>query len=455
MTTRYNDYIYFTRLELENVKSFGERQFLDLTTDGQKPARWTLLLGENGVGKTTVLQCLVRMRPDFENRPDTGPDEEEWGPEIAAEDDNTYFNDLMRNGPDVVARLEARMVAGFKIDGTGGRPNAIRCEATVERRSGKFYDFQSKGTRRKLCPQPVVLAYGAGRHIKLAKSEAELPGPVESLFDAAVELVDAEAILQRLDYLVAKSRERGPRRRLNSLTNMLAAILPDVDRPEDISINPPLTAGLGTGPAGVQVRTPHGQVALHQLSLGYQTVTAWTIDIAWRLFNQYPDSPHPMKEPAVVIVDEIDLHLHPQWQRHIREHLTDHFPNVQFIATAHSPLIAQDCLEENLALLRLDESEHQVEIVNEPAVVHSWRLDQVITSELYGFDSARSDLTNEFIERRLELLRKPELDEAEQRELEELEIRVASLGPGWTEDDEVARRVVERTTEILRQRRTA
>lgn len=455
MATPYNDHIYFTRLELENVKSFGERQFLDLTTDGQRPARWTLLLGENGVGKTTVLQCLVRMRPDFENRPDTDPEEEEWWPEIATEDDNTYFDDLMRNGPDIVANLEAHMVAGFTIDGKGGRPNPIICEAAVERRGGRFFDFQSKGTRRRLCPQPVVFAYGAGRHIKLAKSEAELPGPVESLFDAAVELVDAEAILQRLDYLVAKSRERGPRRRLNSLTSMLAAILPDVEGPDDISINPPLTAGLGTGPAGVQVRTPHGQVALHQLSLGYQTVTAWTIDIAWRLFNQYPDSPHPMKEPAVVIVDEIDLHLHPQWQRHIREHLTQHFPNVQFIATAHSPLIAQDCLEENLALLRLDESEHQVEIVNEPAIVRGWRLDQVITSELFGFDSARSDATNQFIERRLELLKKPELDEPEQHELEELETRVSSLGPGWTEDDEVARRVVERTTEILRQRRTA
>lgn len=455
MATPYNDHIYFTRLELENVKSVGERQFLDLTTDGQRPARWTLLLGENGVGKTTILQCLVRMRPDFENRPGKGPDEEEWWPEIATEDDNAYFNDLMRNGTDVVAHLEAQMVAGYTIDGKGERPNPIRCEATVERRVGKFFDFQSKGTRKKLCPQPVVFAYGAGRHIKLAKSEAELPGPVESLFDAAVELVDAEAILQRLDYLVAKSKDRGPRRRLNSLTNMLAAILPDVDRPEDISINPPLTAGLGTGPAGVQVRTPYGQVALHQLSLGYQTVTAWTIDIGWRLFNQYPESPHPMREPAVVIVDEIDLHLHPQWQRHIREHLTKHFPNVQFIATAHSPLIAQDCLEENLVLLRLDESEHQVEIVNEPTVVNSWRLDQVVTSELFGFDSARSDTTNQFIERRLELLRKPELDEAEQREIEQLEMRVSSLGPGWTEDDEVARRVVERTTEILRQRRTA
>ena len=55
--------IYFTSLELENVRCFGERQILDLTDNEGKLAQWTILLGDNGVGKTTLLQCLAWMRP--------------------------------------------------------------------------------------------------------------------------------------------------------------------------------------------------------------------------------------------------------------------------------------------------------------------------------------------------------------------------------------------------------
>ena len=55
--------IYFHSLELENVCCFGERRVLKLTDDKGRLAQWTLLLGENDVGKTTLLQCLAWMRP--------------------------------------------------------------------------------------------------------------------------------------------------------------------------------------------------------------------------------------------------------------------------------------------------------------------------------------------------------------------------------------------------------
>ena len=55
--------IYLTSLELENVRCFGERQRLDLCDENGRPVQWVLILGDNGVGKTTLLQCLAWMRP--------------------------------------------------------------------------------------------------------------------------------------------------------------------------------------------------------------------------------------------------------------------------------------------------------------------------------------------------------------------------------------------------------
>lgn len=451
MPTSFGDHLYFTRLELENVKSFGEPQHLDLTMDGTRPARWTLILGENNVGKTTLLECLTRMRPDVGNRYEGDPTGERgFLPELAAEENNSYLDGLVRNGVDMDTRITLSMVGGLTLDGRGGRPNPISCDATIQRRAGKFQAAEWNGAMKRTFNQPVVFAYGAGRHVRPTGTDETIPDPVASLFDPAVELIDAENILQRLDYHVAKFRQRGQRMRLKALTDMLAEILPDIENASDIHINPPATAGLGDMPYGVRVKTTHGEVPLRQLSLGYQTVTAWTVDIAWRLFNHYDKSDRPMREPAVVIVDEIDLHLHPRWQRELRANLTTHFPNVQFIATAHSPLMAQDYLDENLVLLQMDETEGQVEIINEPSVVKDWSIDQLLTSELFGLSSARSRETSAAVQRRLELLDKSELTEEDERELTALETRVSALAPGWNEDDEVVKRVVERTLAVVR-----
>ena len=456
MGTRLSEHIYFTRLELDNVKSFAEGQFVDLTSDGVHPARWTLILGENNTGKTTVLQCLARMRPDVANRVEgdrTG--EQGFLPEFAAEEDNDRLDALVRNGRDVDCRIRATMVAGYNLNGQGGRPNVIASNAFIQRRGGKLDDAVWTGERSRPFGSPVLFAYGAGRHVALASGDDEMPDPVASLFDPTVELIDAEGILQRLDYHVAKFRERRATMRLRSVTEMLANILPEVNRHSDIVINPPPTAGLGQVPHGVKVETPHGQVPLGQLSLGYQTVTAWTVDIAWRLFKAYPDSPRPMREPAVVIVDEIDLHLHPSWQRELRRNLTLHFPHVQFIATAHSPLMAQDLLDQNLVLLRLDPAEGHVAIENDPAVVGDWSVDQLLTSELFGLDSARSRATSAAVRRRLQLMAKPSLDPEEMEELEALEARIAFLGIEAGELGDAERALIQRTSAILRMRRQA
>lgn len=76
-----------------------------------------------------------------------------------------------------------------------------------------------------------------------------------------------------------------------------------------------------------------------QLSDGERGVLALLLDLTRRLGQVHGKSKTPENEPAIVMIDELDLHLHPRWQRRIARLLLESFPNVQFIATTHSPQI--------------------------------------------------------------------------------------------------------------------
>ncbi|MDX8522064.1 AAA family ATPase [Mesorhizobium dulcispinae] len=444
--------IYFTMLELENIRSFAGQQRLDLRDPKGRPAQWTLILGDNGVGKTTILQCLTRMRPQY-NELDGEPSEQmprPIEPELAQEEDNAVLKALARSGTDADASLTAELETGARFGGTArAKRRLISTHMTIRRKKGRIIDVEAGGECETRV-EPLVLAYGAGRHRGVGNLEKlSEAGSTASLFDAAAELFDTEETLYRLDYIQLK--EKGPRKKIAShklkgLKALLAEILPYIDSPEDIDIRGPRLPGSKDDNGGVWVKTPFGTVPIADLSLGYQTVMAWTSDIAWRLLNHYPESPNPLLEPAIVIVDEIDLHLHPQWQRTIREHLTKHFPAVQFIATAHSPLMAQDALDTNLAVIR--DIDGQATIVSDPAVVKTWRLDQIITSELFGLSSARGPDVERAMSRRVELSQKKVLSATEKAELSALD-RFAHGLPTAEGDDQKAMDIIRQAADRL------
>lgn len=79
-----------------------------------------------------------------------------------------------------------------------------------------------------------------------------------------------------------------------------------------------------------------------QLSQGEKSMMALVGDIARRLAMMNPSMENPLQGDGVVLIDEIDLHLHPKWQRRLINQLTETFPNCQFILTTHSPLVISD-----------------------------------------------------------------------------------------------------------------
>jgi hypothetical protein len=108
------------------------------------------------------------------------------------------------------------------------------------------------------------------------------------------------------------------------------------------------------------VRTPKPTLLLNksgvaidvlQLSDGERGILALVLDLARRLSITNPQLEDPLQGQAVVLIDELDLHLHPKWQRTIVQKLTTTFPNCQFIATTHSPLIVGEVPPENIILL--------------------------------------------------------------------------------------------------------
>lgn len=108
---------------------------------------------------------------------------------------------------------------------------------------------------------------------------------------------------------------------------------------------------------------------LSQLSDGERSFLAMICDLGRRLALANPELPNPLYGAGVVLIDELELHLHPKWQREVRDKLLATFPNVQFIATTHSPFIIQSMKPGELINLDPDElaeySDESIEDISE------------------------------------------------------------------------------------------
>ena len=198
-----NTPVYFTKLELENIRSFGELQCLDLMDGEGKPVQWTLILGENGVGKTTLLQCLVRMRPKFNEQSDDGRENPNLvEPELNQEEVNSVLKGLTRSSNDGVVRIYAKLIAGRTFDGLEEQENyRITTSIEITRSKDSIENVDSGGSYNGDSVEPLVLAYGAGRRMGITNfAKLTDSSSTDSLFDAAAELFDAEEMLYQLDY---------------------------------------------------------------------------------------------------------------------------------------------------------------------------------------------------------------------------------------------------------------
>ena len=448
--------VYLATLELENVRCFRGRQELDLTVAGH-PAQWSILIGENGAGKTTLLESLAWMCPvpDEEDSSSVTTETEEVAPltdgkltSALPRADNEILETFPRDMAEHV-KLRAKLEFGGVGFHSGVRSESekrqsARIETGVDltfNRMGKLLHLDStKSTRVEDLPQPfhdpLIVTYGANRYLgkhNLREFYESTPFDYRRLLDVT-ELCDVEELLMALDYS-ARSNSGGLETRvLHLLRNAISRILPEEPAVE-IAISPPDVLGTGR-PGGVYARTFTGLVRMSALSLGYRSTAGWVVDFASRLFQRYPNSPDPLSEPAVVLIDEIDLHLHPLWQIQIIEELSTLFPATQFIATSHSPLIVQVAGDSNLILLKKQEGEVQIE--NDPNISRNLRVDQILTSSLFGIPSSRSPEIQSMLDERAELLGKMNRTEIEENRLQEIRQTINRLPVADDPDDREA-----------------
>ena len=433
--------VWFKSISLKNVRSFGQKQTIYFTNDGTEnsnAAQWNIILGDNGTGKTTVLRGLFlavnekyklsRYAFDFYSL--LRKDELIADIVTNTEEDKGYSN--YERTALLSLFISEEVEEDFFAD-NDSIPTVYSATTIDNERINVIESDEIK---------PTIYAYGASRRIGESGISEFGENSFITLFSDEESLLNAEEWLIQADYIAYKKSDY--RARYDLITEIILRIL----RTEVSELRIDTNSGIPK----VYFKTHYGDVRLHELSLGYKTLIAWMVDFAKGLLDRYPDSPDPLAEPAVCLVDEIDLHLHPKFQRTIIKFLTETFPNTQFIVTAHSPLIVvaaeERPLDANIILLKRDGD--QTVVVNEPEDVSMWSVDQILNSDLFGHVTPRSKSLTEFQTERDTLLAKPKLTKKDQARLDELDAKIGFVPFGQDQAEIKAESIIQQLADVLR-----
>ncbi len=346
--------IYFKSLSIENVRCFKEEQIIDFTDKNGEPTQWTVILGNNNTGKTTLLRVLADLELEEE------------------EHDSNNFHIPKGKWLSSIYKYNRRFNVKLSFF---PNPNQLYSSIYSEKneKSGWLFHKAIEFSSHKLIYENThIIKYGVLKITNENSSFINNSGFIENEF-----LINSEEWLIQTDYAV-KNGIKKAEKRLKKIKEVLKNILPDVQAFR-------FQTNEKTFQSYVEVQTDYGWVRINELGYGYQTLMAWVVDLAKKMFDRYPNSDEPLKEPAIVLVDELDLHLHPEWQRKIISWLSHHFPSVQFIVTAHSPLLVQSADSVNVVLLRKEGDKVKIE---QPKIstFKGWTVEEIL-SDLMGLDN--------------------------------------------------------------------
>ncbi len=387
--------MFIKTITLENVRAFERLEF-NLSRPNGDQAGWTVFTGDNASGKSTLLKAIAvglvgkdaarALQVSFNRWIREGQHEAHVELEIVRHPGDDSLVDKGRSPAD---HFSARLALK-----NGGR------DVTIEEASppGKPENYST--------PQRTIWAnnasgwfscgYGPFRRVFGASPEAtrQMVAPTTerfvTMFQEAASLSEVDQWLRSLSH---KSLENKAEE--SEQLELLLEILRDDLMPNGITVDRVDSDGLWLiDKSGI--RLPWSEI-----SDGYRSAVALLADILRHLISAYgiaglTDRDEKgrlyVKRTGVVLIDEIDAHLHPEWQRQIGFWLKQHFPRIQFLVTTHSPIICQAADENGLFVLPAPASGDAPRALTTEEYRHviASRPDTILLTPAFGLTNTRS-----------------------------------------------------------------
>lgn len=383
--------MYLRRLDIENLRSLEEVAF-EPNVPGESELTYsnvTLVLGNNGLGKTSVLRAVALAV---------------LSPVIASSSGYVPYSLVRRAGPDRrTASIRAQVTLHREHhEGAGEHTFGIRLVTTsssyVDRAVSEVEYVIGEAMWDEDSPAFLVVGYGAGRRTEAKdalgeqarlKARALRYGRVAGLFEEAVSMVPLASWLPPLQ---TSTPERHA-----EVISLIDALVPNAE----------LLARPVRG--DYLFRRGPTELPFDALSDGYRAYIGWIADLLYHICKGVPAGARLVDTRGIVLVDEIDLHLHPEWQRTVVPTLATTFPKLQFILTTHSPLVVGSVHRQNVRVLLEDPaSETNATILREPLEeTFGLSADQILTGAHFGLTTTRNDA---FLDKLTEVAHRAESD---------------------------------------------
>lgn len=417
-------------LDITNIRLFGENtQHISFSPEKNV----TVVLGNNGCGKSTILDTVAVLASSFISVFPNAPKDKSFSDlDIHVDEQGKLASYLSAEAE--FASVDKQTTLGVRRFRKGLEKSPNPKVAELKSYAEGLVERVKQGDKE--VELPILAYYGTGRgQIQAPERKRGFQRQYER-WDCYKDTLDPATNFKRF-FAWFDSMEDEERRMREQLRDfdykmpILEAVRTAVDRfvgdrykRPRIEIHPLRFALDEIGEHNEKQR----ELRLEQFSDGYKIIIAMIADIASRMAEANPYNSNPLDGHGIVMVDEIDLHLHPKWQRVVLRQLHETFHNIQFIVTTHSPVVVIGAMD-ICQIVLLDGQR----IFQPPMEAYSgYDVNLLLLSELFGLSSIRSSQWDTVFEERKQLLLKPELNNEEKQRLNELEQQISELSFGST-----------------------
>lgn len=367
--------LYLSKVRLENVRCFDDVQ---LTFGGEGGfVGWTVILGDNGTGKSALLRSIA-----------IGLCDQAGAAGLMKESTEGYIRRDETQATISIELVDDEDLSTYSIQTSFERVGDTSYERVIQTTEPKVAEFPW----HKL----FVSGYGAGRGMA-GTGDVTRYSPIDAVYN----MFNYVEGLQNPELIIHRLSDRGI-----DVEDLLAKVSRALK-----------TNGIRRTPRGLVIDGPWGEgMPLRDVADGYRSMFTWIADLfGWAL--AYDEEATTIGDVrGIVLIDEVEAHLHALWQRTLVPDLRALFPKIQFVATSHSPLVASSVgpdEAERLILLQLRDG-NRVEPEYVP-FMKGWRMDQVLASPAFKSVIDEDPVVERMMKEASELAGNPDRTGSEER----------------------------------------